>query len=244
MPNFNNYLEAGIVIPCYNEGSRLDLDLFKTFLNKHTNVILLFVNDGSQDNTEEILSEINNLHNTKVINFKKNRGKAKVVQTGINTLTNENIKYIGFWDADLSTPLDDIINFINILNNNNSLSGVIGSRILKLGNNIIYKRKRRYYGRILMFILYFKPLKNIPVYDSQCGAKLFRKDYAKIVFEKPLSTNWLFDIEILIRLDNLKPVKESILELPLDKWVHKSDSKISIRDFFSILKDILKLYLL
>ena len=91
MPNFNNYFEAGIVIPCYNEGSRLDLDLFKTFLKKHTNVILLFVNDGSQDNTEDILSEINNLNNTKVINFKKNRGKAKVVQTGINTFTNENI---------------------------------------------------------------------------------------------------------------------------------------------------------
>ena len=79
-------------------------------------------------------------------------------------------------------------------------------------------------------------------YDSQCGAKLFTKDYAKIIFEKPLLTNWLFDIEILMRLDKLKPVKESVLELPLNEWVHKSGSKIGFKDSFNIIKDLLKLY--
>ncbi len=242
MPDSNSSIDAGIVIPCYNEGFRFDQDLFKSFLKKNTNVILLFVNDGSKDNTLEILRNITNLTNAKLINFERNNGKAIAVQTGVNALISEDVKYIGFWDADLSTPLNDIINFITILNNNNSLCGIIGSRILKLGNKITYKRKRRYYGRLLMFILYFGPLKNIPVYDSQCGAKLFTKDYAKIIFEKPLSTNWLFDIEILMRLDKLKPVKESVLELPLDEWVHKSGSKIGFKDSFNIIKDLLKLY--
>ena len=92
-----------------------------------------------------------------------------------------------------------------------------------------------------MFILYFGPLKNIPVYDSQCGAKIFTKDYAKKIFEKPMSTNWLFDIEILMRLDKLTIVKESVFELPLNEWVHKSDSKIGFKDSLSIIKDLIKL---
>ncbi len=244
IPEVSSGIDAGIVIPCYNEGSRLDHGIFKTFLEKNTNVILLFVNDGSKDNTQEILSNISKINNAKLINFKKNHGKATAVQIGVNTLISEDVKYIGFWDADLSTPLNDIINFITILKNDILLSGVIGSRILKLGNKITYKKKRRYFGRLLMFILYFGPLKNIPVYDSQCGAKLFTKEHAKIIFEKPLLTNWLFDIEILMRLDKLKPVKESILELPLDEWVHKSGSKIGFKDSFNIIKDLLKLYLL
>ena len=241
-PGLSKDIDAGIVIPCYNEASRIDVGLFRSFLVKNINVILLFVNDGSKDNTEEVLNEILNLKNTKLINLDKNYGKATAVQIGVNTLLDENVRYIGFWDADLSTPLSDIKNFIMILNNDKSLSGVIGSRILKLDNNIVYKKKRKLYGRLLMFILYFGPLKNIPVYDSQCGAKLFKKEYAKIIFEKPMLTNWLFDIELLMRLNDLKPVKESILELPLNEWVHRPDSKIGLKDTFDILKDIKTLY--
>ena len=238
----SNIIEAGIVVPCYNEGSRLEPDLFILFLEKNTHIRILFVNDGSKDNTLDVLKTITELDNAELINCKQNYGKAKAVQIGINHLINEDIKYIGFWDADLSTPISEIINFIRILDNNNSLSGVIGSRILRLGNKIIYKKRRRYYGRFLMFILYFGPLKNIPVYDSQCGAKLFRKYYGKIIFEKPILTNWLFDIEILMRLDKLTTVKESVFELPLNEWVHKSDSKIGFKDSLSIIKDLIKLY--
>ena len=242
MPKLSNDIEVGIVVPCYNEGSRLDANLFKSFLEKNTHITILFVNDGSKDNTEEVLKKITDLDNAEFINCNQNLGKAKAVQIGVNELINEDIEHIGFWDADLSTPLNDINKFLTILNDNNSLSGVIGSRILKLGNKITYNKKRRYYGRLLMFILYFGPLKNIPVYDSQCGAKIFTKDYAKKIFEKPMSTNWLFDIEILMRLDKLTIVKESVFELPLNEWVHKSDSKIGFKDSLSIIKDLIKLY--
>tara|TARA_Y100000996_G_scaffold412148_1_gene397608 strand:- start:247 stop:981 length:735 start_codon:yes stop_codon:yes gene_type:complete len=242
MLNLINDTQVGIVVPCYNEGSRLDVELFKSFLKKNTHIAILFINDGSKDNTEEILKKITVLDNAEFINCKENHGKAKAVQIGINKLINEDIGYIGYWDADLSTPLNDIIKFLTILKNNSLLSGVIGSRILKLGNNIIYKKKRKYYGRLLMFILYFGPLKNIPVYDSQCGAKLFVKDYARKIFDKPISTNWLFDIEILMRLDKLNPVKDCIFELPLDEWIHKSDSKIGFKDSIGIIKDLIKLY--
>ena len=242
MPKLRNNIVTGIVVPCYNEGLRLDVKSFRSFLKNNTHIAILFVNDGSKDNTEEILKGITDLDNAEYITCEINYGKAKAVQIGVNALKNEDIEYIGFWDADLSTPLDDIIKFITILNKNNSLSGIIGSRILKLGNNITYKKKRRYYGRLLMFILYFGPLKNIPIYDSQCGAKLFVKDYAIKIFEKPLLTNWLFDIEILMRLDKLNPVKDCIFELPLDEWVHKSDSKIGFKDSLNILRDLIKLY--
>jgi len=242
MPKLSNDIEVGIVVPCYNEGSRLDANLFKSFLEKNTHITILFVNDGSKDNTEEVLKKITDLDNAEFINCNQNLGKAKAVQIGVNELINEDIEHIGFWDADLSTPLNDINKFLTILNDNNSLSGVIGSRILKLGNKITYNKKRRYYGRLLMFILYFGPLKNIPVHDSQCGAKIFAKDYAKKIFEKPMLTNWLFDIEILMRFDKLRPVKDCIFEFPLDEWVHKSDSKIGFKDSLSIIKDLIKLY--
>lgn len=235
-------LEAGIVIPCYNEGSRINKNLFRSFLEKNVNVILLFVNDGSKDNTESVLKEFSSFENTILINLDKNYGKAAAVRVGVNILINKNVKHIGYWDADLSTPLSDINNFIRILNNDDSLSGVIGSRIIKLDNKIIFKKKRKLYGRILMFILYFGPLRKIPVYDSQCGAKLFKIHCAKKIFEKPLSTNWLFDIEILMRLNKLKSVKESLVELPLNEWTHQPDSKIGYKDSFNILKDIITLF--
>ena len=73
-------------------------------------MILLFVNDGSKDNTLEILKNITNLVNAKLINFERNQGKAIAVQTGVNELISEDVKYRFLGCRFINTYCNDIIN--------------------------------------------------------------------------------------------------------------------------------------
>ena len=63
-----------------------------------------------------------------------------------------------------------------------------------------------------------------------------------MIFNRPFKTDWLFDVEILMRINNAFPAHDIIFEYPLNEWAHKSDSKIIYRDLFSIIKGIIKLF--
>ncbi len=63
-----------------------------------------------------------------------------------------------------------------------------------------------------------------------------------MIFNRPFKTDWLFDVEILMRINNAFPAHDIIFEYPFNEWVHKSDSKITYRDLFSIIKETIKLF--
>ncbi|MBG6132828.1 glycosyltransferase involved in cell wall biosynthesis [Aquimarina sp. EL_43] len=90
-------MKTGIIIPCHNEEKRLDVTAFLNFIQKKSNIHLCFINDGSDDNTIDILKDIqsNNPLQTSVIDVKKNSGKAAAVRTGAKYLNSrEDIKCI------------------------------------------------------------------------------------------------------------------------------------------------------
>jgi dolichyl-phosphate beta-glucosyltransferase len=213
-----------LVIPCYNEEMRLNFEEFKAF---DKNCFFLFVNDGSKDNTLELL-EKNRDDNIIVFNLEKNSGKAEAVRQGmlyIKTLPLfDEIKWVGYWDADLATPLFEVFNFILYCNKFNvGASSIWGSRVKRLGSNILRSPKRHYLGRL--FATVACQVLNLKCYDSQCGAKLFKKELIDIVFSEKFISKWIFDIEILLKLKNY-----NVIEYPLFEWKDISGSKVKILD--------------
>ena len=222
-----------ICVPCYNESRRLNKAAFLSYVNEHRDVAFLFVNDGSKDDTLNILTEFVEEHeNLLVFNLEQNGGKAEAVRQGMMYI-NQNFQshYIGFWDADLATPLNELSNFMTIIQQQN-FDMVTGLRLMRLGAKVKRKTSRHYLGRI--FATFAAMILHIAVYDTQCGAKLYKAELVPYLFEEKFSTRWLFDIEILARYlqryDRDK-AKSCIYEYPLFTWEDKSGSQVKVKDF-------------
>jgi len=149
----------------------------------------------------------------------------------------ENPDYVGFWDADLATPLDAIYDFCQMLDSDPSIEMIFGSRVRLLGRRIQRSAIRHYPGRV--FATAASQVLGLSVYDTQCGAKLFRATpQIRSLFEEPFVTRWLFDIEIVARLIRARrgttmcQAGEAIYEFPLYEWRDVPGSKVKPKDFF------------
>ncbi len=165
---------AVLVVPCYNEAVRFDVDTFVAFVRSHPGVRLIFVNDGSRDETLAVLQRTQALapDRVEVIDLHANVGKAEAVRRGMLSALTGDVEYVGFWDADLATPLEEFSAFVERLDRHPALAMVFGSRVRLLGRVIERNAGRHYSGRV--FATAASLVLNLPVYDTQCGAKLFR----------------------------------------------------------------------
>ena len=238
-----------LVIPCYNEADRLNLQTYGAFLDHFPSVNLLFVNDGSTDQTQERLEELSKKQSERVsiLCLKHNTGKAEAIRMGMLKVLKE-ADFVGYWDADLATPLSELKLFLDEFERFESLQLVMGSRVNILGRNIQRKLTRHYIGRI--FATLVSILLKTPFYDTQCGAKVFRS--SKIVhelFTDTFSTRWIFDVELLQRYLNrltvseIEHISQLIHEVPLNNWCDISGSKIRLWDFATACFDLMRLYL-
>jgi glycosyltransferase involved in cell wall biosynthesis len=236
-----------IAIPCYNEAGRLPFKEFEEYLNKNEDISFCFVNDGSTDNTLALLYEIEK-HRTdiiSIIDFNQNMGKAEAVRRGMLAAAEWNkFDFIGFFDADLSTPLDQLKLFLKFYYENDKLEIIIGSRVKRMGAIIERNSYRHYIGRI--FATFASIILHLPVYDTQCGAKIFKNHLIPAIFEKPFLSKWFFDIEIFARIISkygYTYLYDSLIEVPLLKWYEKGKSKLRITDFINVPLDLLKIHL-
>jgi glycosyltransferase involved in cell wall biosynthesis len=237
-----------LVIPCYNEAKRLDLPVFNAFLEQRADIKLLFVNDGSTDQTLQILEDFCARwpDRVSVLNLCPNGGKAKAVVAGMQQVFSQ-AEFVGYWDADLSTPLSELDLFVQEFERFPSLQIVIGSRVKIMGRRIIRKRSRHYVGRV--FATLVSILLKTPFYDTQCGAKLFRSTpLIQELFVAPFTTKWIFDVELLQRFTNhpqVRPVSDIstlIHEVALNNWEDVAGSKLKAHDFAIAFIDLLRLY--
>jgi len=229
---------ATVIIPCYNEEKRLDVASFRNFKSAPHSVTFLFVNDGSTDGTLRLMESLNAADPAtfKVLHLPRNRGKAEAVRQGVLSAIDSRPDYIGFWDADLATPLGTISEFIEIAESRPHLELIIGSRVKLLGRRIERRRSRHYLGRI--FATAVSAVLDLEVYDTQCGAKLFRACPAiHALFRQPFCSRWIFDVEIIARLiqsrrDQKLPQPERVIyEFPLIEWTDIPGSKLRYSDF-------------
>lgn len=228
-----------IVIPCFNEARRLDVARFSEFARQAAGVQLLFVNDGSSDDTAACLNALHQSHPTQieVLHLPHNVGKAEAVRQGLLAAFQRRPAYAGFWDADLATPLHAIPSFCEVLDRKPHIDLVMGSRMPLLGHQIVRKFHRRLLGRTFAWCA--SRILGLRIYDTQCGAKLFRSTPAIVnLFATSFRSRWIFDVEILARMNGVRPsakghaIEDSIYEFPLDQWHDVEGSKLRPKDFF------------
>jgi len=221
-----------VVVPCYNEGQRLDTGAFADIASVE-GVSLLFVNDGSRDNTEERLREIERSrpHKVAVLSLSENCGKGEAVRRGMLSALDEGPDAVGYYDADLSTPPSELLRMWSVLREK-EVAVVLAARVALLGTSIDRKALRHYSGRI--FATFASMALSLRVYDTQCGAKLFSATPAlRLALSDPFVSRWAFDVELLGRLltgtEQIAPIREEeLLEVPLQAWTDVPGSKLHI----------------
>lgn len=231
-----------VVVPAFNEATRLDLSVLGKFFASCANVDLLFVNDGSTDATLAVLeSAATEYQRVRVISLEKNSGKAEAVRRGLLQAISEGYDLVGYWDADWATPLSDIIEFAEVLRRRPDVRLVLGSRVALLGRRIDRKWYRHYLGRVSATVASL--VLGLPVYDTQCGAKLMRvSPEISVLFEKHFASGWVFDVEMLARYVNVFGGGEGIYELPLESWTDVGESKVRPIDFLRAFGAMARIY--
>ncbi|EIA08773.1 glycosyltransferase [Flavobacterium frigoris] len=229
-----------IVIPCYNEEKGISFLEYSRFLDNFQDSMICFVNDGSTDNTLEVLNTLRKKHPTQVhiVSLIKNSGKAEAVRTGINYCNqNFNHRYIGYLDADLATTLEEFMDISHYLKE--EVVFCFGSRIRKIGSVIERQNSRFLIGRIVATSI--SKVLDLKVYDTQCGCKVFTKEVSELLFKKKFISKWLFDVEIFFRMMILFGKEKAIQkmhEAPLKSWIEKGNSKVKTTYFFKLWIDL------
>jgi dolichyl-phosphate beta-glucosyltransferase len=240
---------AIIVIPCYNEAQRLQSHTFKAFVCAGHAQRFLFVNDGSTDDTISVLKAFHDDDPERyaICDLPRNVGKAEAVRAGVLLAFAAGPDYIGYWDADLATPLEMIPTFCTLLDDRPDLEMVFGARVRLLGRDIERSIVRHYLGRT--FATATSITLALGIYDTQCGAKLFRASPTmRSLFQEPFLTRWLFDVEILARLirasrgTRLPQVEDIIYEFPLHEWHDVAGSKVRPWDFIKAFFGLAMIY--
>lgn len=222
-----------LIVPLYNESKRFNSDYFDSLNIK--NLDLIFVNDGSNDDT---LIMINNLSFKKhIISYSENKGKGEAIRLGIKYAISKKYDLIGYLDSDGSFSSSSVVKLIDQakreFESNKDLGMIIGSRINLSGREIIRTKSRKILSIavkiILSLIIINKP------YDTQSGFKIIKNTkLLKDTVEKKFETSWFFDVELIEAIRG----KYKIYEIPVDNWVDIKGSKLNYKQSIKILKEI------
>jgi dolichyl-phosphate beta-glucosyltransferase len=242
-PATANGASIALVVPCYNEATRLDGAVFDAYLKQQSDVLIVFVNDGSTDDTAAVLDRLHeqNPKNAVALHCAKNGGKAEAVRLGLLRALDDGAKFIGYWDADLATPLEEVRRFRQVFEERSEVELVLGARIRLLGRDISRQALRHYLGRV--FATGASLCLNLAVYDTQCGAKLLRVvPDTRAMLSEPFGSRWIFDVELLARHIIRRGNAHGLYEHALASWRDVGESKVKPRDFFRSIGDLLRIY--
>lgn len=233
-------LRIAVVVPCYNESKRLLPDAWADFLAspEGAGVSFYFANDGSADATAAALARLcGRSERMHLFDYDKRRGKAETVRESMRSVLAEGrFDYIGFWDADLSTPLDEIPRLRSVAVEQRC-DGIFCSRVKRMGATVERNPLRHMLGRV--FATAVSVLLQLPMYDTQCGAKLFRTDALREILREPFISPWIFDVEVILRMRRHGCGR--IVEVPVKTWVDAGNSTMTLRDFARVPLELAKI---
>ena len=233
--------KIAVIIPCYNEALRLQTEEFTRFVLAQTDVVLLFVNDGSNDQTDALLEKMKESvpGRIQVLSLPANKGKANAVRQGIlMAIAEGEFSHIGYLDADLSTSASELYRLYQYAQTN-QYDYVLGSRVKLLNTTIERSFSRHIAGRMIATLIDSRY--RLGVYDTQCGAKCFTLELARQFVEQSFFTKWFFDVEILLRIRKNQPPSRGA-EIPLTAWKDPGNSSISFFSFPLVVKEIYSLF--
>jgi len=232
-----------LIIPAYKEESRIGKTLetiFAYFAAKDYNVEILVVDDGSPDNSAQVIRDALSAGRTlsphvqaRFIELGTNVGKGGAVRAGMLEATG---KIRIFTDADLSTPIHEVEKIISAIENE-GFDIVIGSRALE-GRKLVkvhqpwYRESMGRFFNLLVQVFVFRGIK-----DTQCGFKGFRGDVAEKLFSEQKVMGFSFDVEILyLAKRSGYKIKEVAVEWYNDERTTVGALSDSARMFFELLR--------
>jgi len=225
-------MKISFIIPVFNESDRIEnsLQIALNYLpNNFENFELIVVDDGSSDNTCDIVKKYNNV---KLIELGQNLGKGAAVRAGMLE-ADGNIRI--FSDADFSTPITEIPKVIEHLNNDYDV--FIGSRALD--HSLVKKHQpfyREFMGKVFNKVVQIFILWGIK--DTQCGFKAFKGNVANKIFQHTVFNGFSFDVEVLYLA---RKFGFKICEVPII-WYNDDRTKVSaINDAIKMFVDIFKI---
>ncbi len=234
-----------VVVPCFNEEQRLPVEELRRFAPEDVRLEILFVNDGSTDGTRRLLQSLvaEDPARFSLLDLERNSGKAEAVRRGMLAAIERRPDLFGFWDADLATPLTEVRGFLDVFDTRPEIDMVFAARVRLLGRSISRNPARHYFGRVGATLI--SSSLGLAVYDTQCGAKLFRwSETIGELFAQPFLSRWIFDVEIIARLVRQRgrdAAARAIYELPIQVWHDVKGSKVRSTDFLRALKDLSKI---
>ena len=222
--------QLSVVVPMFNEARALPVTLGKlsrTFSENDVEFVL--VDDGSIDDSAGLAEHLTHGDDRfEVVRLPKNLGKGAALRAGIARTTADSVL---FMDADLSTSLDEIDDFLEKLNDYDI---VIGSRSVPGAvvnrSNALRTLMGRSFNRIMRIAT------GLAVRDSQCGFKAFRGDVGRLLFALSESNRFAFDPEVL-RIGTA--LGYSITEIPV-VWIASDHSAVRpLRDSLHTAADLI-----
>ncbi|MEX0870098.1 MAG: dolichyl-phosphate beta-glucosyltransferase [Candidatus Spechtbacterales bacterium] len=232
-------IKLSVIIPAYNESKRIGetlLDIDKYLSRQDYSYEILVVNDGSTDNTVEVVTSYKKLvSNLSVINNSENHGKGYVVRKGMLEAQGE---YRLFTDADGSTSIDHLEKIWPLAEDHDVVIGSRDSRDAKGAKQAVpqplMKRLLGDVGNILIQIFGVRG-----VWDTQNGFKVFKSEAAQIIFSKTVINGWGFDIEALALARKLK-YKIGIIPV---YWVNDPESHVTLGGYIKTFVELFKIRL-
>jgi dolichyl-phosphate beta-glucosyltransferase len=233
--------DISIVIPAYNEARRLpeSIGVIKSYLaNKTFSIEVIIVVEPSDDQTfEKTQDAIQDDPRFRCIQNKTRYGKGFAVRTGMLTACG---KIVFYMDADLSTPLRHIDQFLEEFKNHPEIDCLVGSRADQKSR--ITKRQalvRRTLGLTFRHIVSFWGVRGVT--DTQCGFKAFRQNCVASIFGAQKINGFAFDVEVLL-LAQKQSYK--IKSIPIE-WINSPESKLNIlTDSLKMLFDLFRVHYL
>ncbi len=222
----------------------MDRHEWEVAFTAYPDTTFLLVDDGSTDGTHTLLEDLGSrFNNVMPMRLTQNAGKAEAVRRAVlsNSAQRFDFDYIGYMDADLATPVSELIKMKQYADEHPHFTFLMGSRIKKLGSNIIRYGHRHYFGRVFATIA-SKFILRDAVYDTQCGAKILHTKLALDLFASPFITRWIFDVELLLRYKKQKGNLDGIYEYSLTSWTEMGKSKITLKDLLGFPWQLIKIY--
>lgn len=221
---------VALVVPCCNEQHRLNRSEIDALADGAA-VMVILVDDGSTDATLPLLRSIAASRaggSVEVLALERNVGKGEAVRAGMRAALRSNPVWVGYLDADFATPATEMLRLIDVARSSSTVNAVLGSRVAMLGRQITRTPFRHYTGRV--FATVASNVLGLVVYDTQCGAKLFRAGHVlDRALAEPFRSRWAFDVELLGRLIRHGFAATTFREEPLEIWHDRPGSKRSVR---------------
>ncbi len=226
-----------IIIPAYNEGARIGatLDKILAYLKQRGwgDAEIIVVNDGSYDNTVEIVRECAAKNpGVRLLENPGNRGKGYSVRSGMLHAEGETLL---FSDADLSSPIEEASKLFAAIAAGSDIA--IGSRWLQ---SELQTQKQPLYRQLLgrVFNLLLRIILGLKFKDTQCGFKAFTRRSAQVIFPRQQIERWGFDPELLFLA---RKFGFRVTEVPV-AWAHREGTRINpLRDGIRMFGEILKI---